>query len=172
MLPALVLDLVLALAPGNPLPPLKGEFLTGRTVTLPEGCAGKVTFLAIGFTYQSRFAVEAWTKRFRAEFDRDPRVTFFEVPMIGGMAVMGKWFIDRGMRRGTPLADQEHVITVYRGVGDWKKHLGFRVPEAGYFVLLDPSGRVVWRHSSVTVDEPAFADLAARVKSISPVRPQ
>ena len=45
----------------------------------------------------------------------NPRVTFFEIPMIGGLARMGKWFIDSGMRRGTPKADHENVITVYGG---------------------------------------------------------
>ena len=42
-------------------------------------------------------------------------MTFFEIPMIGGLARMGKWFIDSGMRRGTPKADHENVITVYGG---------------------------------------------------------
>ena len=41
-------------------------------------------------------------KRFRQEFEKNPKVTFYEIPMIGGMARLGKWFIDSGMRRGTP----------------------------------------------------------------------
>ena len=98
---------------GAPLPALKGEFLTGRQAALPADAKGKPALLALGFTYKSRFAVEEWVKNFRADFDNEPRATFFEVPMLGGMAVMGKWFIDSGMRRGTPKADHEHVITVY-----------------------------------------------------------
>src|SRR3954468_7081699 len=79
---------------GERLPELRGEFLTGRKVVLPQAAEGRVTLLLLGFTYDSRFAVEAWAKRFRAEFSSDPRVTFYEVPMIGGMARLGKWFID------------------------------------------------------------------------------
>ena len=85
---------------------------------LPEAAAGEVAFVAMGFTYKSRFPVEEFAKRFRADFGKEPRATFFEVPMIGGMAVMGKWFIDSGMRRGTPKEDHEHVITVYNGAGE------------------------------------------------------
>lgn len=51
-------------------------------------------------------------------------VTFFEVPMIGGLATLGRWFIDRGMRSGTPVELHDRVITVDTGTGDWKG-LGF-----------------------------------------------
>jgi hypothetical protein len=37
--------------------------------------------------------------------------------MIGGLGTLGRWFIDRGMRKGTPMELRDHVITVYRGAG-------------------------------------------------------
>ena len=37
--------------------------------------------------------------------------------MIGGLGTLARWFIDSGMRRGTPKADQGNVITVYGGIG-------------------------------------------------------
>ena len=98
----------------------------------PQAASGRVALLMLGFTYDSRFQVEAWAKRFRQDFGTEPSVTFFEIPMIGGLARMGKWFIDSGMRRGTPKADHENVITVYGGTDAWKQRVGFR----------DPQGRV------------------------------
>ena len=94
---------------GERLPELRGEPLTGQEVVLPQAAEGRVTLLLLGFTYQSRFAVEAWAERFRAQFQSDRRVTFYEVPMIGGVARLAKWFIDSGMRRGTPKEDYGHV---------------------------------------------------------------
>ena len=47
---------------------LKGEFLTGRPAVLPDVASGRVALLALGFTYDSRFAVEAWVGRFRKDF--------------------------------------------------------------------------------------------------------
>ncbi len=93
---------VAELSVGSPLPGLQGEFLTGRAAVLPQAASGRVALLLLGFTYDSRFAVEAWAKEFRKQFGLDPRVTFYEIPMIGGLARLGKWFIDGGMRRGTP----------------------------------------------------------------------
>ena len=152
---------------GDPLPILRGEFLTGRAAVLPQAASGRVALLLLGFTYDSRFAVEAWARRFRERFGTDPRVTFYEIPMIGGLARMGKWFIDGGMRRGTPKEDYEHVITVYGGTDPWKRRVGFRDPRAAYLILLDMSGRVAWRYAG-GLDERMFQALASEVSRLVP----
>jgi len=168
LLPAVLMasSAVPVLSPGHPMPALKGEFLTGRRACLPEAASGRVALLALGFSYHSRFAVEAWVGRFRADFGRKPQVTFFEIPMIGGMARLGKWFIDRGMRKGTPAKDHEHVITVYGGAESWKKRLGFRSPDAAYLILLDQRGIVRWLHRGA-FDENAYQALAAQANALT-----
>jgi hypothetical protein len=156
---------VAELAAGDPLPPLRGEFLSGRTAILPQDAAGRVALLLLGFTYDSRFAVEAWAGKFRGQFKDEPRVTFYEIPMIGGLARLGKWFIDSGMRRGTPKEDYEHVITVYGGTEPWKQRVEFGDPKAAYLILLDGSGRIAWRHSG-GLDEQAYQTLASEVRRL------
>ena len=133
------------MAIGNPLPSLRGEFLTGRAADLPRAASGRIALLLLGFTYDSRFAVEAWAKRFREQFEADSRVTLFEIPMIGGLARLGKWFIDGGMRQGTPKADWQNVITVYGGTDPWKQRVAFRDPKAAYLILIDQKGNVAWQ---------------------------
>ena len=64
---------------------------------------------------------EQWLKPLLAGL---PGTTFYEVPVIGGMARMGKWFIDSGMRRGTPKALHENVITVWGEAKQWKARAG------------------------------------------------
>ena len=150
---------------GDQLPLLSGEFLTGRTAVLPQAASGRVALLILGFTYDSRFPVEAWAKRFRHDFSTESRVTFFEIPMIGGLATMGKWFIDRGMRRGTPREDQENVITVYGGTDAWKQRVGFRDSRTAYLILIDQSGRVVWLHAG-GLDENAYQALSWEVSRL------
>jgi hypothetical protein len=147
---------------GERLPELRGEFLTGRKVVLPQAAEGHVTLLLLGFTYESRFAVEAWANRFRPQFQSDPRVTFYEVPMIGGVARLAKWFIDSGMRRGTPKEDYEHVITVYGGTESWKERVGFTDTDAAYLILLDRTGKVAWRYQG-GFDDQAFQSLSRKI---------
>ena len=153
------------LAVGGGLPELRGEYLSRRKAILPGDASGRVALLLFGFTYQSRFAVETWAKRFRGEFEMNPQVTFYEVPMIGGMARMGKWFIDSGMRRGTPKADHENVITVYGGTEPWKQRLGVKAEDSAYLVLLDQKGNVAWRHAG-PFEEAQYQALAAQVRKL------
>jgi hypothetical protein len=157
--------LISTLQLGEPLPALKGEFLTGRQAQLPDAASGRVALLALGFTYNSRFPVEAWIGRFRKDFGANPQVTFYEIPMIGGMARLGKWFIDSGMRKGTPAKDQENVITVYGGVDSWKQRMGYQSLDAAYLLLLDKHGVVCWSHSGA-FDEEAYKNLHAQVSGL------
>lgn len=154
------------LSPGQPMPTLKGEFLTGRKAILPDAASGRVALLALGFTYNSRFAVEAWIGRFRKDFGDKPKVTFYEIPMISGMARLGKWFIDSGMRKGTPKKDHENVITVYGGADPWKQRLGFQSPEAAYLILLDQHGAVRWRYNG-KFDEEAYKALSKQIVELA-----
>jgi hypothetical protein len=153
------------LALGDSLPALRGEYLTGRSALLPRDASGRAALLLLGFTYDSRFAVEAWTRRFRWEFERYPKVTFYEIPMIGGLARLGKWFIDSGMRRGTPKADRENVITVYGGTDLWKQRVGFRDPNAAYLLLIDQTGKIAWQYSG-GFDEQRYQALASEVSKL------
>jgi len=164
MLPAILMasSMIPILTPGPPMPALKGEFLTGLPAVLPDAASGHIALLALGFTYDSRFAVEAWVGRFRKDFGDNPKVTFYEVPMIGRMARLGKWFIDSGMRKGTPREDYEHVITVYGGTDLWKQRLGFQSPNAAYLILLDERGGVRWLYRG-QFDAEAYATLSRQV---------
>ena len=133
---------------GDRLPALKGQFLTGRDAVLPQASSGQVALVAIGFTYKSRVPVEAWADWYRTTIDPTTDVTFFEVPMIGGLGTLGRWFIDRGMRKGTPVELHDHVITVYGGTGDWKQRLAYSPAheDDAYLVVLDREGVVRWLH--------------------------
>jgi hypothetical protein len=137
-----------ALRVGERMPELTGQTLTGRTTSLPQASAGKVTLVLMGFTYKSRVAVEAWADWYRATTDSTGAVTFFEVPMIGGMATLGRWFINRGMRSGTPVELHDQVITVYGGTGDWKQRLAYstRHEDDAYLIVFDGQGVVRWLH--------------------------
>ncbi len=162
-------------SPGEPLqrgmrlPTLTGDYLTGRKASLPGEASGKVTLLALGFTYDSRFAVEEWMKHFRAKYGKNAAVTFYEVPMIGGMARLGSWFINRGMRKGTPKDLHENVITVYGGTGQWKSRLRYEEEDAAYLILLDTHGVIRWLHAG-PYDESRFNEMAAEVSALLAAR--
>ena len=157
---------------GERMPELKGQTLTGRTAVLPQMSAGHVTLVAMGFTYASRFPVEAWADWYRTTIDPTTAVTFFEVPMIGGMATLGRWFINRGMRSGTPVELHDHVITVYGATGDWKQRLSYstRHEDDAYLMVLDRQGVVRWLHHGA-FDESRADELKGLLASLAGSHP-
>jgi hypothetical protein len=135
------------LAPGDVMPALEGDLLNGSRAVLPDAARGAVALFALGFTYDSRFAVEEWGGRFRATYGSGAGVTLYEVPMMGSAARMGRWFIDRGMRRNTPRELHDRVLTVYGSVGAWKQRLAVTEDTFAYLILVDATGRVAWLHA-------------------------
>ncbi len=87
--------------------------------------------------------VEDWAERLKPPLTDLDTATFYEVPVIGGMARIGKWFIDSGMRRGTPTALHENVITVWGTVKEWKARAGVTDDRdrLAYLTLIDRDGR-------------------------------
>lgn len=150
---------------GARLPVLSGDYLSGRKAVLPDAAKDKVALLALGFTYESRHAVEAWTGRFRKDFYKEAAATFYEIPMIGGVGRLGRWFIDGGMRKGTPKELHENVVTVYGGTGPWKRRLNFKDPDAAYLILIDRTGTVRWLHAG-KFDESIYGDLSSMASRV------
>lgn len=139
---------VTPIALNDVFPRLEGEFLTGKKAILPDAAKGKVALVMMGFTYDSRFAVEKWAEHVKPAFAEMGNATFYEVPVLGGMARMAKWFIDSGMRRGTPKELHENVITVWGSVDRWKTLMSFTkaAEDDAYLALIDADGRVCWLH--------------------------
>ena len=143
---------------GTPMPKLEGENLNGHKAVLPDDARGKVTLVALGFSYDSRRPVETWTKRFRQQFGQHPDTASFQVPVISGLARLAKLLIESGMRRGTAKEDRDTVITVYGGASEWKDRLGVQDTDLAYLLLLDREGRVRWRHAGL-FDESLWPEL-------------
>jgi predicted transcriptional regulator len=89
--------------------------------------------------------------------------------MVGGMAKLGKWFIDSGMRRGTPEKDYERVITVYRDTNSWKQRVLYSEPDAAYLILLDRTGKVAWRYQGA-FEQGTFQELTRKVSELIQAR--
>ena len=80
---------------------------------------------------------------------------------------MGKWFIDSGMRRGTPKALHEQVITVWGDTKAWKTRAAVTDDrdQLAYLTLIDAEGRIRWRFTGV-FDEAAFQALLTELRAL------
>ena len=155
---------------GQRMPPLKGDLLSGKPGVLPDMAAGQTALVILGFSYDSRFQVEAWAEKFRARYGAAADVTLFEVPMMGSAARLGRWFIDSGMRKNTPRELHGRVMTVYGGNDDWKARVGFAAPDDADLVVIDRQG-IVRRLARGAVSEARLRELFALVDPLFPTVP-
>lgn len=141
---------------GDRLPDLSGETLNGQAVTLPALAAGAPALLLMGFTYDARTPVEQWSAWCRKTLG--PGTVCYEMPMLGGMARLASPFIKSGMRKSTPEALRDHVVTVTSKTGDWKDRVGYTsaIEDDAFLVLIDRGGIVRWvAHGDATPERTA-----------------
>ena len=129
---------------GDRLPDLSGESLNGRAVTLPASASGSPAVVLLGFTYASREPVERWNTWCRSEFGA--AVACYQMPVLGGMAKLASPFIRSGMRKSTPAALQDRVVTITSNAGDWKDRVGHSSAsdDDAFVILIDRAGIVRW----------------------------
>jgi hypothetical protein len=153
------------IAPGDVFPELKGEYLSGGIARMPADSKGRAVLLAFGFSLDSLDPIQLWIFRFLQDYDHHPKVVSFDVPMLAGVAKMGKGVIEANIRKVMIPASHRHVIVVASKVGVWKKRLGFGSPKHAYLVLFDRDGVVRWRHSGM-FDESKYAELNQAIRGL------
>jgi hypothetical protein len=111
---------------------------------LPEDFEGDRNLLLIAFQRDQQKNVDTWLrqmKRFEA-----PGFRYYELPTLGRLSPLVRWFIDNGMRRG--IADpyaRAHTVTLYLDKPAFRRALILPNETRIYAILVDRSGQVLWR---------------------------
>jgi hypothetical protein len=122
----------------QPLPPIEGETLSGRKISLPAALEGKPAVLIIGFTRGSQTQTKAWSQRLRDQFPAWSLAVLEDVPgLVRGI-------VARSIRKATPKEQHGHFVLIYRGENELKRAAGFARPDDAYILVIDASGAVHW----------------------------
>ena len=152
--------------PGDPLPEIKGELLSGHSAILPGAAKGKIALLALGFTHASQHSVEPWTKRYWSDFGKTAGVTCYTVPMIGSGGRFAKVFIEGGMKRDVPQPLQDHFMLVFGDTAPWKARVSLKGENDAYLILID-SGGIIRLTYSGSLDEAHYRELAEATRRLA-----
>jgi hypothetical protein len=137
----------LGLADPDQFPQVKGVDLMGDTQWLPVGFKGKVNIVAVGFERSHQTAIEKWHATLQPILGENPNVSFYEVPVIYEMNMLGRLWLNNAM--GLYVSDKEakrHTITVYTDREQFAKHLDVSL-QAPSLIILDDKDHVVWKSS-------------------------
>ena len=135
--------------PVGTFPKLTAYNLEKQTLSLPEDFAGDRNLLLIAFQREQQKEVDTWLHEMK-RFELLPSFRYYELPTIDKLNPISRWFIDTGMRHGIPDRDaRARTITLYIDKLSFRKALNLADEKRIYTLLVDRSGRVLWRAEGV-----------------------
>jgi len=132
-------------APEGTFPKLTASNLMKQSFSLPEDFAGDRNLLLIAFQREQQQNVDTWLHQMK-HFELSSGFQYYELPTIDRLNPFVRWFINSGMRRGIPDRNaRARTITLYLDKSSFRKALSLPNEEHIYAILVDRSGRVLWR---------------------------
>jgi hypothetical protein len=120
--------------------------LSRQGFTLPADFEGDVNVLLIAFQRWHQRAVDTWIPFVRQLEQAHDDVRYYELPVIQRMNVLGRTFINEGMRAGIPdPVARARTITLYVDKPAFRHTLELPHEEDIYVLLVDREGQVLWR---------------------------
>ncbi len=129
---------------GN-FPQLTATNLEDERLSLPADFAGERNLLLIAFQREQQKNVDTWLHQMK-RFESNAGFRYYELPTIDKVNALVRWFINGGMRRGIPdQSARARTITLYIDKAPFRKSLNIPDENQIYAILIDRSGRVLWR---------------------------
>lgn len=142
------------LQPGQILPQISGQALTGELIELPAAAKGKPTVVIFSFSRAAGNDARSWNERLSRDFPKD--VPSYTIIVLESVPKLFRGMALSGIKGSMPIPMQDRTIVLYRDETLWKQRLAFSEDGHAYVILLGPDGRMTWR-SEGTFTEGAYA---------------
>ena len=147
--------------PGLVFPQVVGINLDGDSVTVPDDLEGELNLVAVAFERNQQVLVDTWIAEADRLSERYPGLRFYEVPTIYQAQPLFRLWVNNGMRSGiTDSTARRRTVTVYVDREQFIHELAIPDLSDIHVLLLDDSGRVLWRAAGPADDE-SIASLSA-----------
>lgn len=137
---------------GKQFPELKGEFLNGKTHTLPAATNHQAVLIGLAYSKKAEENLETWFQptfdKFvlkKGLFDGTYNVNPVFVPMFTGFNKAAEKLVSKALTENTPKEFSENVL-VYRGpLEPYKTELKLTDKTNPYIFLVDKSGKILYQ---------------------------
>ena len=138
------------LHPGEALPEISGQTLSGKQLTLPADAAGKAAVVSFSFSKTGGKDSSAWSQHIEKDF---PAIGHpYTLMMIEAAPKFVRGMIISGSKKGMSEQAQDRCIAMEHDEDLWKKRIGFTDDTKAYIFLLGPDGHIRWRSSGAFSD--------------------
>ncbi len=144
-------------------PTVEGNNLNRRHFRLPADLDGAWRLVVVAFEQWQQRLVDSWLPHLKRLAAEHGNTAVYEIPVLARRWVIGRAFIDGGMRSGiADSAVRDGTITVYTDVGAFARGAGISDTKTISMFLLNPAGEIVWRTTG-GYDALAFGELSGRL---------
>jgi hypothetical protein len=129
------------LKPGDILPPLAGQALTGRSLDVESASGGKPAVVVFSFSRAGGRDAQLWTQRLMKD---DPHLANYTVIFLESVPGLFRPIAVSGIKDGMPPVLQDRTILLYRNEDLWRQRLQVTNERNACVMLLGPAGQVQW----------------------------
>jgi len=133
------------LAAAQTIPHAQAEALSGRKVVLPEDFSGHRAVLIVGFSRSGGDSARRWGKQLPQDLAAEKNVRIYTVAELQDAPKMVRGMIKHGMRGGLSKPEQDLFLVLEQDEDSWKKATDFGDTNDAYILLVDGTGKIVWR---------------------------
>jgi hypothetical protein len=135
------------------MPGTAGETLNGQRMVLADAVRGHRAVIVAGFSREAGNESGPWVKAIHADAAM-AGVPVYTMAMLEGAPGFIRGMIKSGMKKGVPAADQGNFVVMTQDEKAWREYFGVASDKDAYVVLLDGSGKVIWRGHGAAELEP------------------
>jgi hypothetical protein len=129
------------LKPGDILPPLAGQALTGKWLDIASVSGGNPAAVVFSFSRAGGRDAQLWTQRLMKD---DPHLAICTVIFLESVPGLFRAMAVSGIKDGMPPPLQDRTILLYRNEDLWRQRLQVANERHTCVMLLGPTGRVQW----------------------------
>jgi hypothetical protein len=137
------------LKPGDTLPPLAGQALTGKWLDIASVSGGNSAVVVFSFSRAGGRDAQLWTQRLMKD---DPHLAIYTVIFLESVPGLFRSMAVSTIKDGMPPALQDRTILMYRDEDPWRQRLQVSNERHACVMLPGPTGRVQWMTSGPFAD--------------------
>jgi hypothetical protein len=130
-----------ALKPGDTMPQLAGQSLTGKPVDLPSGMGDGQIVLIVSFSHSAGRDSQNWGEHLSKDY---PHLNIYNAIFLEAAPKLVRPMAVSGIKSGMPPFIQDRAVILYRDESLWKQRLEIKDDSWARVILIDPGGRIRW----------------------------
>jgi hypothetical protein len=132
------------LQPGDVLPSLAGQSLSGKPLDLPANAQGKVAVAIFSFSRAGGRDARNWAQHFSKNY---PRLPVYNVIFLESVPRLFRGMVVSGIKSGMPPATQDRTVILYERQSFWELRLHVTNEDSARVLVLGRTGLIRWMSS-------------------------